>query len=52
MSHSTTPMQPARQGANDALKVPSLSNGKRTAYKAPVAQCVGPTKTEPVGFAR
>lgn len=28
---------PARPGAEDALKVPSLQNGKQVAYKPPVA---------------
>lgn len=38
-------MAPARPGANDALKIPSLDNGKRLPYKPPVAQCVGLSKT-------
>ena len=52
MNFTPQTMQPARQGANDAIKVPSLANGVRKPYAPPVAQCVGPTKVEPVGFAR
>lgn len=42
--------QPARPGAADALKIPSLSTGQ--AYKPPVAMCVGLNKIVPVGFPR
>lgn len=52
MSYSPTPMQSVRPGATDAIKIPSLIDGKRTAYKPPVAQCVGAKRVEPVGFAR
>lgn len=45
MSHyKGEPMTPARPGSTDALKVPSLENGKRTPYKPPVAYCVGSSK--------
>jgi len=32
---------PLRPGANDALKLPSLIEGKRVPHTPPVAQCVG-----------
>lgn len=49
MNRYTPPsMQPARPGATDALKVPSLGTGKP--YKPPVAICVGVNKIVPVGF--
>ena len=38
------PLVPNRLGATDALQVPSLENGQRTAYKPPVAYCVGLSK--------
>jgi len=38
-----TPL-PLRPGANDAIKLPSLIDGKRVEHKPPVAQCVGPAK--------
>jgi hypothetical protein len=38
-SYTPPTMQPARPGADAALQVPSLTNGQRTTYKPPVAQC-------------
>ena len=39
------PLVSARPGSSDALKIPSLENGQRTAYKPPAAYCVGYSKS-------
>lgn len=50
MTYTPPTMQPVRPGANDAIKIPGLSNGKREAYKPPVAMCVSTVKA--AGFAK
>ena len=39
------PLVSARPGSSDALQIPSLENGQRTAYKPPAAYCVGYSKS-------
>lgn len=48
--YKPTQSTPARSGAQDALKVPSLANGIRIPYQKPKAICVGLNKAVPGGF--